>query len=29
VRPDASSASNATGYGVVGAELRIDPTRLR
>jgi hypothetical protein len=29
VRPDAATASNETGYGVVGAELRIDPARLR
>jgi subtilisin family serine protease len=29
VRPDASTVSNETGYGVVGAELRTDPARLR
>jgi subtilisin family serine protease len=29
VRPDASTVSNQTGYGVVGAGLRIDPARLR
>jgi hypothetical protein len=29
VRPDASTVSNETGYGVLGAGLRIDPARLR
>jgi hypothetical protein len=29
VRADAASVSNATGHGVVGAALRIDPARFR